>query len=360
MKNTIEIANKFLLSALAREIKPHGEGLINSTFLIRCTDDNQYILQNINTNVFKEPIKIQQNIEIVTKHLKEKISDDAECAYQTSLTLIASIDGLNYYVDEDNKYWRVFEYVPDSVSYNTYEHETIAINAGRAYAQFHEHLADLDVQKIQDTIPQFHYLPLRVEQFNQSIKSALKARLFEANELIQWIKEEEKSYLTQFEQIVKSCPIRIVHQDTKANNILFDKNNKAISIIDLDTVMPGYLFIDYGDALRVAGNSEDENSVAFDKIFFNKPVFESFTKGYFSKAKEFMTKAEADTFFYGIELLLFEQGLRFLTDYLNNDVYYKTNYPEHNYNRAKNQITCLKRVIENRAYIEAYCKSLME
>jgi thiamine kinase-like enzyme len=218
----------------------------------------------------------------------------------------------------------------------------------------------MDVLKIQDTIPQFHHLPLRVDQFNQSIKGAFRERLFEANKLIQWIKGKEKFYLSQFEQIVKSCPLRIVHQDTKANNILFDKNNKAICIIDLDTVMPGYLFIDYGDALRVAGNSEDENSVAFDKIFFNKPVFESFTRGYFSKAKEFITKSEAETIFYGIELLLFEQGLRFLTDYLNNDVYYKISYPEHNYNRAINQITCLKRVIENRAYIEAYCINLLD
>ena len=358
MNKLIEVANKFQLSANAKIVVQHGDGLINNTYAVTCTDNNKYILQLINTNVFKQPIEVQQNIELVTQHIKNKIKNSHHNVYQTSLTLILTKKGINYYKDGENGYWRIFEFLPNSISYNNYENQEIAINAGRAYAQFHEHLADIDVSKIHETIPKFHYLPMRVEQFYQSLKSALKERLFAAHELIEWVKNNELKYIKLFEDIVKNCPIRIIHQDTKANNILFDTNNNAISIIDLDTVMPGYLFVDYGDALRVAGNTEDENSTEFDKIDFNKAVFESFTKGYFSKAKDFITKAEADTIFYGIELLLFEQGIRFLTDYLQNDIYYKTTYPDHNFNRAKNQLTCLQRVIDNSKYIADYVNNL--
>lgn len=358
MKNLIEIANKFQISSKALVVKPHGDGLINNTYAVTCSDNSQYILQNINTNVFKQPIEVQQNIELVTNHIKNKLKEGTDNEYQTSLTLILTKEGINYYKDEENKYWRVFELIADTISYNNYENQQVAINAGKAYAQFHQHLADVDIAKIHETIAQFHYLPMRVDQFNKSIQSALKKRLFDASELINWVKDNQLKYIQRFNEIVNNCPVRIVHQDTKANNILFDKTNKAVSIIDLDTVMPGYLFVDYGDALRVAANTEDENSIEFDKIDFNKPVFESFTQGYFSKAKDFITEAEADTLAYGIEILLFEQGIRFLTDFLNNDIYYKTEYAEHNFNRAKNQIICLKKVIENRDYIDYYIQKL--
>ena len=309
-------------------------GHINDTFKVEISDalnpPKNYILQNINTNIFIEPMKIMQNIETVAKHLK---SQDYT---KEILSCLKTLDGNFLYTDENNRIWRVLPFIENTYSILKVENENQAFEAAKAFGEYARFLSDLEVSKIETIIPNFHNADFRIQQFNDALQnpnSQLRQQIAR-NELI--IIEK---YISKFKNIQLNIPLRITHNDTKISNILFDKTTqKAACIIDLDTLQPSTILSDFGDMVRAYTPQYDEDFKDFQAIEMRFSYFEALLTGFLSELKNILTKEEKAHLIYGASRTVFVQALRFLTDYLNHDIYYKTDYDDHNLTRTKNQL----------------------
>lgn len=319
---------------------PHGSGLINRTWTVQA-DDARYILQQVNEQVFTDPALITQNIDMVGDYLSATypgVVFPKQVRAKDGRTLLEPVPG---------KYFRLFPFVEDSRTVDVVDNTGQAKEAARQFGRFTHMLAGFPATQLKVTLPHFHDLSLRYRQFVEARSAGNPGRIAETSALADWL-ESQSGLVKTYEEIITNPEFRqrVTHHDTKISNILFDREGKGICVIDLDTVMPGYFISDVGDMFRtyLSPVSEEENDLSLIRI--REPFFEAIVEGYLFEMHDDLTAAEKDAFVYSGSFIIYMQALRFLTDYLNNDRYYGSKYPEHNFMRAKNQAELLRKFLE--------------
>lgn len=349
--NFTDIVANFNIEQYDFEVSPFGSGHINDTFLIKNTSYKPpyYLLQKINHFVFKDVEVLMNNMVCVTNHLKKKIAQQGGDPEKEVLTLVSCNNGKYYYQDADGNYWRMTLFLEDTYSYDLVTTPQQAYQGGVAFGSFQSILSDLDPANLTDVIPDFLNIDKRLRDFNKAIKDNKAGRLEKVVNEVEFL-DSWSAAMTDILKLGKAgiLPLRITHNDTKFNNILLDKDNNIQCVIDLDTVMPGYAAYDFGDAIRTIINTANEDEADLSAIQLNIPLFAEFTKGYLSQTYSFLTEPELRSLIMGVMLLPYMQSVRFLTDYLEGDVYYKIHSPEHNLQRTRAQMQLFKMLELNR------------
>lgn len=353
----LAILSQFPLEGKAVSAEPFGNGHINDTLKVT-TDDGavKYILQRINHQIFTNVDMLQQNIHVVTTHIRRKLEAKGETDIDRKvLTFLPTTDGKLYHFDGES-YWRVCLMIPRSTSYEEVTPEK-SYEAGLAFGDFQSMLADIPEGTLGETIPNFHNMEFRLQQFHEAVAADAAGRLAEVKDIVEEIEKRAKAMCIQ-EELYREGKLskRVNHCDTKVNNILFDEEGKVLCVIDLDTVMPGFVLSDIGDFIRTGANTGAEDDKDLNRIGVNLPIFEAYTKGYMEQAKNFLTPLEISLLPYGGRLLTYMQTVRFFTDYINGDTYYKIHYPEHNLVRTKAQLKLLQSLEEHAEEMEGFMK----
>jgi thiamine kinase-like enzyme len=355
-----ELVARFDINLNIKEIVPFGNGHINDTYLVTTNpaDAPDYMLQRKNHKIFKDVPGMMKNIVITTNHIRNQLLNAGVTEVNRKvMTYIASKNGEMFVNDDEGNFWTMFLFIADCRVVESIQEPGQAFSAARAFGHFQKQLADLSGEMLIETIPNFHNGLSRLSDFQISVSNNIAGRVKDNQLLIDKILGRSDA-MTAIQRGLndKSFPLRITHNDTKINNILFDQDNNTLCIIDLDTVMPGSALYDFGDAIRTLGNTAPEDEPDLTKIAFNKVIFEAFAKGYLSEAREFLTIVEIDNLAFSCRYMAWEQAMRFLTDYLNGDTYYKTDYPGHNLVRTKAQIRYLEVLEEQQASMERIVK----
>lgn len=360
----IQRINTFLTSFGINETvldwKPFGHGHINDTFLIKTTgiEPTDYILQGKNHQVFKDVPGMLNNIVLATDHIRSKLIAEGEVEVDRRvMKYLSSTDGKRYVQDESGNYWTLFLFIRDSHGIEEVTNPAQAFSAGKAFGRFQLLLSDLKSSGMIETIPNFHNGNFRLQQFRDALSQDRARRCALMQPIIEKLLNRSEEMIQLQNWLDKGeLPLRITHNDTKINNILFDDQDNILCIIDLDTVMPGSILFDFGDAIRTLGNSAAEDEPNLTKIRFQSDYFESFTKGYLSESIQFLTPTEKANLVYACRYMVWEQAVRFLTDYLNGDTYYKITYPDHNRVRTLSQLRYLEVLEENAGTMEKYIR----
>jgi len=342
-----ELLDNFSIAENDYTFQPLTDGYINDTFLVLHQSQPLYILQRVNHLVFENVVGLMNNVQNVLEHLKD--IDYHE------ITLVKTRSGNQFIKDEKDKigYWRLMTYIDDSTAYNTTESPDIAFEAGRIIGNFHLLLKDAKVDDYIDTIPRFHDLELRQNQFDEALKNADPEKKEIAIKDIEFA-IETLSILKSM--AIDNLPLRVCHNDTKLNNILFSKKSeKALCLIDLDTIMKGNFHFDFGDAIRTIVNTAPEDEQEHYKITFKKPLFEAFVNGVASN-NSFLSSEEIKALPYGVILMPFLHGIRALTDYLNNNIYYKVAYENQNLDRCRSLFDFTKKALQNHDFMRDFTK----
>ncbi len=344
-----EILSRFSITGTVQEIKPLGEGLINDTYKVVTAEESEpdYVLQRVNDNVFPDVNMVMRNIGAVTAHIRKKLiekgEDDIERKVLRFIPLKA--DSSKLYDVVDGKYWRVMVFIPNAVTKQTVNAAS-SYAAGLAFGNFQAMVADIPVE-LGETIKDFHNMEFRLQQLKEAISKDAMGRVHEP-QVQQMLREIEKREwdMCKAERMGRegTLPKRVCHCDTKVNNMMFDKNDNVLCVIDLDTVMPNYIFSDYGDFLRTGANFVAEDDPEMKSVGFNMEIFKAFTEGYLKSASSFLLPVEIENLPYAAALFPYMQCVRFLWDYLSGDKYWKSQYPQHNYIRANNQLHLLQSV----------------
>lgn len=345
-KNLFQLVSHFDVQGTVKSVKPLGNGLINDTYKVAMNEENApaYVLQRINNAIFKDVELLQSNIEAVTAHLRKKLEEKQVADIDRRvLHFIKAQTGKTYWREADDTYWRMMRFIPDAFTYETVN-EKYSHAAGLAFGEFEAALVDLP-QQLGETIPDFHNMELRARQLKEAVQNNPVKRLSVVESMVEELNRNMEE-MCKAEQLHRDgkLPKRICHCDTKVNNMMFDADGNILCVIDLDTVMPSYVFSDYGDFLRTGANFTAEDDPNLANVGFNMDIFKAFTKGYLTSAGAFLTPIEREHLPFAAKLFPFMQCVRFLTDYINGDVYYKIKYPEHNLDRAKNQLALFNSV----------------
>ena len=345
----LEIVKLFAIKGNVKEIKPLGNGLINDTLLVKTDGPDDYVLQRINNAIFQDVELLQHNIDCATAHIRRK--------GQMSLTFIPCKETGKTYWTDGKEYWRVSIFIKNALTFETVNPE-YSYYAGKAFGAFEAMLSDIP-DTLGETIPDFHNMELRARQLHEAVKADKSGRMAEPE--VKAILEDLLPYeeeMCKAERLYREgkLPKRICHCDTKVNNMLFDKNANILCVIDLDTLMPSFVFSDFGDFLRTAANTVAEDSPEVEKVDFRMDIFEAFAKGYLESANVFLTPIEKENLPYAACLFPYMQAVRFFADYINGDTYYKIKYPEHNLVRTRNQVAlfhaAMAKVPQMKAFIE--------
>lgn len=339
-------------------IEPYGNGHINDTYLTGSSP--RYILQRINTNVFKNPREVMENILNVTEHLREKILAYGGDPDRETLRVIKTKTGENFYDDGKGSCYRMYNFIEDSVSYDVTETADQLFEAGRAFGRFQNMLSDFPASKLYETIPDFHDTRKRFETLKKAINDDKMGRRASVKEEIDFALSFEKEVGIVVDALADgSIPYRVTHNDTKLNNVMFDaETGEAVCVIDLDTVMAGSLLYDYGDALRFGASTGAEDETDLSKIEFSLEFFEAFTKGFLGEVGSVLTEKERELLAFSAKLITYEIGIRFLTDYLEGDTYFKIHREHHNLDRCRTQFKLVadieKKTEQMKKIIEKY------
>lgn len=345
-KNLLQLVSHFDVQGTVKSVKPLGNGLINDTYKVTMNEEDEpaYVLQRINNAIFKDVELLQSNIEAVTAHLRKKLEEKQVADIDRRvLHFIKAETGKTYWREADDTYWRMMRFIPNAFTYETVN-EKYSHAAGLAFGEFEAALVDLP-QQLGETIPDFHNMELRARQLKEAVQNNPVKRLSVVESMVEELNRNMEE-MCKAEQLHRDgkLPKRICHCDTKVNNMMFDADGNILCVIDLDTVMPSYVFSDYGDFLRTGANFTAEDDPNLANVGFNMDIFKAFTKGYLTSAGAFLTPIEREHLPFAAKLFPFMQCVRFLTDYINGDVYYKIKYPEHNLDRAKNQLALFNSV----------------
>ena len=326
------VLSRFALLSAPVSSEPFGSGHINGTQLVACEDGARYILQQINTNVFRQPEALMRNIELVTQHLRTKVTDP-----RGVLRLIFTRDGQSYAV-ENGAYWRVYALVENSVCYQIATPE-LFYESAVAFGRFQNQLSDFPAEQLAETIPRFHDTPARFAAFCRAAAKNAAGRAGDVQREIDFVRARAdfSRVLTEM-QSAGGLPLRVTHNDTKINNVLFDAaTGKALCVIDLDTVMPGLSVNDFGDAIRFGASTAAEDERDLSKVHFDLNLYETYVKGYLSTCGGSLTQAEKAMLPTGAKMMTLECGMRFLADHLDGDVYFHVSRAGQNLDRARTQ-----------------------
>ena len=337
-KKLFKIVDNFSIEGKVISIQPYGEGHINHTFIVT-TDKKRYILQSINDYVFPDVDGLMNNICGVTEHIKSKGAE--------TLAIVYTKDGKKYV--RDGEPYRIFEFNENTITLQTVSDARVFKNIGYAFGTFQKQLADYDATTLVEVIPDFHNTPKRFRDFEKVLKADAVGRAKLCKNEIKFILDR-KDTLSKVTDGIKdgSIPLHVTHNDTKINNILVDAiTGVARAVVDLDTVMPGSMLYDFGDAVRFGAATAREDESDLSKVNIDLKLFKAYAEGFYSAVKESITEKEKDLLVYSVYLMTFEVGMRFLTDYLDGDKYFNTAYEDHNLVRAKNQLKMVKEIENN-------------
>ncbi len=338
----------FVIERKRYQVIPIVQGYINHTFKIADQGIPKYLLQHLNRHVFQDIEGLMQNLEAILPFLNQK-------GY-ASIDLMPTKARTPLYRDTDREYWRLMTFIPESISYNTTNDLKVANESGKILGIFHRLLKDVPLTALVETIPGFHDLKKRVTEFNTAIKNTPQDRLVKAKK---WILFAETTLSKMGTDLPEELPLRICHNDTKLNNFLFSKQTgEALCLIDLDTVMPGYFHFDFGDAIRTLVNPSKEDERDLNKISFDLKMADAFLRGLKESDLE-LTTAEKKALPYGAVLMPFLHGLRALTDYLNNDIYYQVSYPEQNLHRSISLFTVAQKTLDHKEELANSVSSIL-
>ena len=320
-----------------------------------------YIVQRVNTYVFQNPVDVMENISSVTEFIRAKIKQKCGTAKRNVLHYSTTAEGEYFTLMEDGSFWRCCRYIDDSVCFEASDNLQVIEESGKAFGEFQLYLADYPVQKLHIVIPHFHNTISRYDAFREAIEKDAEGRVKDVRDVIDgYLEIEEMATKCYRLQRAGVLPLRVTHNDTKTSNILFDaKTLQHLSVIDLDTVMPGLVAFDFGDAIRVAASTSKEDERDLDKVALDKEKYEAFTRGFVSMVKDSLTQDEKNSLALGAIAMTAECGVRFLTDYLNGDKYFRIHYPDQNLVRAKCHLVLTKDMIANldemQAIVNKYC-----
>ena len=348
MDDLILISQRFFPGKKQPKIEKLTGGLIHKTFKISFSNHEAYILQSINDLVFKDPNGLMNNISLIANHLKSK---------NYPLKILEPIASPNGFLEKDQygNYWRAFPFYRNSLVLEKVTNPKHVFEAAKAFGLFLKFLDGIDLKNIKETIPKFHNLDHRLMHFEQAINNAKKETKSTAKEAIETILKWKEQFKFDFSKM----PLRIVHNDTKISNVLLSKANmEGICVIDLDTVMPGYLVTDFGDMIRTMCCTASEEETDLDKIAIDINIFTGMTEGFLFATRSFLKKVEKENLVIGGVFIIFEQAMRFLTDYLQENIYYPVSFPEQNLIRSKNQIKLLTSLLDNQTKLDLIVNKL--
>lgn len=355
------VINHFSIDGECIACNAYGNGHINSTFLISCRSVNgktiKYILQAINTYVFKEPDKLMDNIIRVTEFLRMKEPEN-----RGILKHVPTINGEGFYRDTEGKCWRMYVYIDDALSLESVGLPDDFYEAAFAFGKFQHDLSDFPAETLFEIIPDFHNTEKRYNDFLEAVNADEQGRAAGVKEEIDFINKRASFYNLFNQKYAEGIlPLRVTHNDTKLNNVLLDKKTrKALCVLDLDTIMPGYSVTDFGDAIRFGANNAVEDEKDLSKVWLNLELFKVYTEGYLKGCDGKLSNEEIMLLPEGAKMMTIECGMRFLGDYLNGDVYFKTKYPKHNLDRARTQLKLVedmeKHFDEMKEIVSKYCK----
>ncbi|MBN1198220.1 MAG: aminoglycoside phosphotransferase family protein [Bacteroidales bacterium] len=346
----LELVRRFRIEGMPLKVTPIISGHINDSYLVSTIvraglepAPTEYLLQRINHGIFRDIPGLMNNIGIVTGHISQRIqADPAAFGEMRALELVPTVEGDPFYTDPQGNFWRVYHYIPGSLSYDRVPGTDLAYEGGKAFGKFQVLSAGIDPGTLTITIPRFHDITWRLEQFEDALHSDLMHRVAHVPDEIHCIRERAQEMHT-INQLIESSllPTRVTHNDTKFNNILFNQKNTAICIVDLDTVMPGTVLYDFGDAIRTGTNTADEDESNLEKVSLDMGLFEAYSRGFLETAGTSLTQIELDHLAFSARFMTYIIGLRFLTDYLNGDTYYMIHRTGHNLQRARCQFKLL-------------------
>ena len=341
--NVLDIIKQFPDFGKINGYKPITDGHINDTYVVEYLladgKTEKYLLQRINTNVFKMPVELMENVMGVTAHLKNKIIAAGGDPMRETLTVYPAKDGKNYVMSDDGGCWRLYNFVDDTYSINELTNPDDFRNAALTFGNFQKLLADYPIETLYETIPNFHNTPSRFKDFLEALEKNASGRKGEAVPEIDFVLAREKDCSVITDLLDSGMlPVRVTHNDTKLNNVLFDNTTKkGLCVVDLDTVMPGSSLYDFGDSIRFGANTAAEDEKDLSKVSLSLEYFKAYVEGYLEAAGKSLTENEINYLPFSAKLLTLECGIRFLGDFINGDVYFKTEYPEHNLVRARTQ-----------------------
>lgn len=340
--NIVEAIQAFKLTGKNVSYERYGSGHINDTFLVINEEEGEkhrYILQRMNHDIFKDPVSLVQNIEGVTSFLREKIVANGGDPLRETLNLIRTKDDENFCQDSDGNYWRAYYFIADATCYNLVEKPEDFYQSGKAFGHFQRLLSDYPAKELSETIPNFHNTPVRFETFKNAVQNDVCGRASAVAEEIAFVMdraEDMSAAQTMLEE--GRLPLRVTHNDTKLNNIMIDDvSGEAVCIIDLDTIMPGLSIFDFGDSIRFGANTAEEDEMDLSKVSLSLPLFDVYTKGFLEGCKGSLTESEVTMLPMGAKLMTLECGMRFLTDFLQGDTYFKIHRENHNLDRCRTQ-----------------------
>ncbi len=364
MKNDArELLSHFAIDGDVVTAIPYGNGHINDTKYVVVKKNgirHEYILQKINKNVFKNPAELMENYDSVTSYLREIIKKMGGDPERETLSVIKTKDGANYHKDSEGEYWRLVNFVTDSMSYDKVERPEQFYDSAVSFGNFQYLLKDYPAETLHETIKNFHNTPDRYRQLMEAVERDVCGRLSEVEAEVEFCKaRREFAGTLEAAHAEGRLPLKVTHNDTKLNNILFDKNTgKALCVCDLDTIMPGYSVNDFGDSIRFGATTALEDEADLSKVNFDISLYELYVKGFIEGAKGGLSEGELELLPIGAMMMTFECGMRFLTDYLSGDTYFRISREKHNLDRARNQFKLVsdmeKALPEMRAIVKKY------
>lgn len=334
-----ELIEQFQVEQDVVSIEPYGSGHINHTYLAEMSEGKKYILQGINTTIFKNTDELMENIINVTSYLREEIIRTGGDPKRETLTVVMTKNGKSYYTDEDGSKWRVYEFIEGAQTFDAVESKEDFYQSAVAFGKFQAQLANFPADTLHETIPNFHNTAKRYQDFEKAVEADVKGRAAEVQEEIAFVRARKGEVSELHDMLAKGdLPLRVTHNDTKLNNIMIDsKTHQAICVIDLDTVMPGLSAHDFGDAIRFGANTAAEDEPDVSKVSLSLELFEIYVKGFLEGCGGRLTPNEVKALPMGAKMMTLECGMRFLADYLEGDVYFKIAREKHNLDRCRTQ-----------------------
>lgn len=367
-KVVTELLNAFEFAGEFENSSQLHDGHINNTYVFDFREEsgklNKYLVQELNTYVFRQPEALMENVMGVTNYMREYVEKNGGDVERECLYVIPAKNGKPYYIDSENRFWRCYNFIYGAHSCQSVENAEVFFNAAKAFGKFQCILADYPIDSLAETIPNFHNTVSRFADFKKAVSDNLSGRASQAEEEIRFVLDREKDCSVLLDMLnAGELPLRVTHNDTKLNNVMFDnETNEGICVVDLDTVMPGLSLYDFGDSIRFGANTAAEDEKDVSKVSLSLENFKAYTLGYLTTAGESLTKNEIEQLAFSSKLMTLECGMRFLGDFINGDTYFKTEYPEHNLIRCRTQFALVadieKKMDEMQKIVCDCCKEL--